>query len=121
MEGSITLSNNVKLRIDGHEITISLELYNKMKFTYIVYIDGWIKGEYLNKESELGKKFYNPRMMHFHKKSFITSMEKLLGKKEAKKKGYVYQKTLYAYSPSFDSFRSLKKVLSQNESIEIIS
>lgn len=120
LEDSITEWSPGKLRIDGHDITIQPERYKKMQLCYSVYVDGSIKVIWWDKGSEIGQKFWRPMMMAMMKAKEVKAMEKVLGKKKAKERGWTTDKQLVGYTPYFLSFRALKAVLVKCGNIEIV-
>lgn len=50
----------VKLRCDGHDVS-AIVMTDKMKLVIEVYVDGFIKGEWLLNEHEIGVKFYEKK------------------------------------------------------------
>lgn len=51
---------SIKLRCDGHEV-FAVVKSDKMKLVIVLYIDGWMKGEWLKDESEIGVKFFDKK------------------------------------------------------------
>ncbi|MBL8500670.1 MAG: hypothetical protein JNL77_08845 [Nitrosomonas sp.] len=51
---------SVKLQCDGHEVFAVVKT-DKMKLVIVLYIDGWMKGEWLKDESEMGIKFFSKK------------------------------------------------------------
>jgi hypothetical protein len=119
LEAGIHEWRSVRLRINGHEISIFM-VRSGMKLKYEVYVDGYIKGDYTKVESEIGKAFFRPMIINRHKAALLRDMVKIWGVREAKKMGYFQQKVVIGYSPYYSSFRSLKQVLCQHDDIEIL-
>lgn len=69
--------------IDGHKITARVERYKGLKYVVVVYIDGYLKGEYFKADSELGRKFYLPRKKAFFSAKEIAACKKAFGKRRA--------------------------------------
>ncbi len=68
---------NVKLRCDGYEITASVQQLKPLRSGIVIYVDGYIKGEWIIQKDERCLKFYCAR------KKFLWSKNK---RDEAKKK-----------------------------------
>jgi hypothetical protein len=119
LEDSITEWSPARLKVDGHDITIQLERYKNMQLCYSVYVDGYIRGEWSDKASEIGQKFWRPMMMALVSAKSVKSMERVFGKKKAKEMGYTTDKKLIGYTPHYLSFKALKQVLIKCKSIEI--
>lgn len=116
IEEDITFFSSVNLKIGEREVSITMQK-RKMKLVYMVYVDGFFKGIWSDKESEVGAAFLCPMYMMLPSVKLCNSMVKILGKRRAKKEGYVPKKELYACTPYFKSFRSLKSVLSKHKDI----
>lgn len=117
LEKKISMWNSEKLLIDGHEIAIRLRHVSKTELVYFIYIDGYYKGTYSDKDHPFAKKFYWKRETSVWSKKQIRSAEKALGKKWCKENGW-YKKAVY-YVPYFKSFSTLKRTFTaNNESIE---
>lgn len=112
----------VKLRIDGHDINIMVEKEGAkpLKYVLAVYVDGYIKGEWITKDCEIRRKFYCKRTKSlltkdFRKSSVFKRMKKSVQEEWIKEHTYEY------YSPYFNSFKKLKAHFTKNsDSIELI-
>lgn len=100
----------VKLQADGYEILLLTEQY-KMKLVIAVYVDGKIKGEWLAQDCEIRRKFYRCST-----RSLLTrkEREKLKRNKKSIREEIMRVATYHAYSPYWESFRSLKRHLTKN-------
>lgn len=67
----------VELRCDGYQVVASIAPVAKLRQGIVVYVDGWIKGEWIKGEAEEAKKF------HREMKRFLYPASK---REEAKKK-----------------------------------
>lgn len=56
----------VTLRCDGHEIVAKVEREKGLKFVVAVYIDGYIKGEWMKGEPEHVRKFWREFTTHLY-------------------------------------------------------
>lgn len=112
----------VKLRIDGHDISIMVEKASpkSLKYVLAVYVDGYIKEEWFTSDCDIRRKFYCKRTKSLLTKDYRKSpVFKRMKKKEQeewiKKHVYVY------YSPYFSSFKMLKAHFTKNnDSIDLI-
>ncbi|MCE7915393.1 MAG: hypothetical protein DYH15_12135 [Nitrosomonas sp. PRO4] len=74
----------VKLQCDGHDVSAVVEIH-KSRLVIDVYVDGFVKGEWFNDESEIGNKFY-PRVTKYllkpleRKEALKNACNKRLGK-----------------------------------------
>jgi hypothetical protein len=81
-ELSVPYLCSVKLKIDGHEITLRTERFKGLRFVVSLYVDGHIKGEDLKVESAIGAKFYPLKTFGPSRKE-LASYAKAMGKREA--------------------------------------
>lgn len=51
---------SVHLRCDGYEVKAGVENVAPFKQGIVVYVNGWIKGEWMTGEAEEAKKFHRP-------------------------------------------------------------
>lgn len=108
--------DGVHLKIDGYNVTLRVMIY-KMKMVIAIYVNGYIKCEWLIKDCDIRRRFYQ-RSKH----SLLTAAEK---KKLARKSKSVQKEvqewaTYYSFSPYWTSFRSLKRhLIKNNTSIEL--
>lgn len=112
----------VKLRIDGHDIDVMVvkEGPKSMKYVLAVYVDRYIKVEWITNDCEIRRKFYYKRTKSLLTKDFRkSSVFKHMKKKEQEEwiKKYTYE----YYSPYFSSFKTLKAHFTKNnDSIELV-
>lgn len=109
-------ADSVHLKVDGYNITLWVMIY-KMKMVIAVYVDGHIKGEWLVKDCDIRRRFYQRS-----KRSLLTAAEKKKLARESKsyQKEILEQATHYSFSAYWNSFRSLKRhLIKNNESIEL--
>ena len=84
---------SVKMSIDGHEIS----LYNnidkkKMVVEVVIYVDGYIKGEYSTAGDEIGDRFWLRVKKPLYSPKELKERAKIWGKrsKEARQKHFEY-------------------------------
>lgn len=109
----------VKLKCDGYEVTILLQRISPMKNALAIYINGYMKGEWLSKDCEERRRFIRSAQ-----KSLLTAKDRKGFKKLSKKfVREMEERAKYtAYYTHWGSFRSLKKhLIEHNENIELIS
>lgn len=110
------LGAGVNLKVDGYKVTLRV-MREKMKMVIAVYVDGYIKGEWLTADCDIRRRFYQRR-----KHSLLTAADKkkLAKKRKSIQKAVQEQATYYSFTPYWNSFRSLKcHFIKNNESIEI--
>lgn len=106
----------VNLKVDGYKVTLRV-LREKMKMVIAVYVDGYIKAEWLVEDSDIRRRFYQ-RCKH----SLLTAADKkkLAKQRKSVQKAVQEQATYYSFTPYWNSFRSLKShIIKNNESIEL--
>ena len=108
----------VKMNIDGHEIS----LYNnidkkKMIVEVVIYVDGYIKGEYSTVGNEIGDRFWNRARKPLYSPKELKERAKIWGKrsKEARQKHFEYN---HPYWRSFVAFK--KHITTHNTEINLI-
>jgi len=104
----------VKIQADDHVITLAVERLKGLQYCIMVYIDGWIKGEYLNKDSALGLKYYRKVERYLYTKKKRDDAAKF--RKKFKDKDFLsHADDKYTYLVLwFLSFKSVKKQLLEN-------
>lgn len=112
----------VKLRIDGHDVVIMVEREGpkSLKYVLAVYVDGFIKGEWITNDCEIRRKFYYKSTRSLLTAKIKNSPEYIRMKKaqkEALEKKYQYE----TFNPYFTSFKTLKAhFIKNNDSIELV-
>ncbi|HEY0915712.1 MAG TPA: hypothetical protein VGE22_12645 [Solimonas sp.] len=100
----------IKLRADGHALTAEVRRVSAKTMTYgiALFVDGFIRGEHLKPESEIGAKFYPLRTRNILKPKDYHAHRKNYGKRvaDAFKKRCEYQ-----YREAY--FRSAKALIAQ--------
>ena len=108
---------NVKLKIDGYEVTLCVARSKGLKLDIAVYVNGYIKTADVINDTEIRRKFYNR-----HVKSLLTAKDKkmLKGISKARRKEIEDDASYDWYEPYWQSFRSLKRhLIKNNSSIEL--
>lgn len=120
VHADVVSRRSVYLKIGDHVLTIEHQLDSKrMKTVFMVYVDHYFKG--CNKESEIGKMFYRPQYIWTcTPKQEARNLRIWRSKMKLKAIGMDRRKIHYGYTPYFNSFRELVKVLSKHKDIEQI-
>ncbi len=108
----------VELEIDGYKVTIVAQLVEKKKFSFVVYVNGFIRGEWSKDDCEIRRRFY-----YESKRSLLTKSEKAKIKKMRKSvREKLLERTKYSiYLPYWGSFSRLKShLIKNNKSIELV-
>lgn len=113
---------HVKLRVDSYDIDLYVAKAKALKYAIAVYVNGWIKGEFLVNDCEERRRFCRPRKVFAHTAKF----RKLLKTKSkgARKltAGMDPNETFLMYTPYWGSFRPLKThLVKNNKSIEWVN
>ncbi len=96
-----------KLECDGYKISLSNHI-SKMKVRVVLSVDGWIKGEWLNKEHPIGAKFFQLKKKALYSAKELKERQKTFGKKSE-----LSQQKYYEYvAMDWTSFAAFKKQLS---------
>lgn len=75
----------LELRADGHKLAAEVRRVSHRSMTYRValFVDGFIDGKNLDKESEIGAKFYPLRSRQLLPKREFDAYQKAFGKRKA--------------------------------------
>lgn len=107
--------NTVDLMIDGYKVQLTLVRISTFNNAVSIYVNGVFKGEwFLNRDEvcEELRRFFPCVEVNRWPVTLTKDMVKILGKREAKKKGY-FDKAK-KYSTHWTSFRSMKSHLTKN-------
>lgn len=114
--------SGAKVRADGHVLTLSVQRSKGLRFAIAVYVDGVIKGEWMRPESDIGAKFYRPRITSVFTAKAFARMEKECGKRFTNDMRKRHPPTVYMFDPSYPSAVELRRRLAKTcTSIELIS
>ena len=108
----------VELEIDGYKVTITAQLVEKMKFSFVVYVNGFIRAEWSMNDCEIRRRFY-----YESKKSLLKGSEKAKIKKMRKSvREEIMKSAQYSvFLPYWGSFSRLKsQLIKNNQSIELV-
>lgn len=110
---------SVKMRIDDHQIDLHNNIDKKKMIVEVcLYIDGYMKMEYLDKESEIGNLFYQRVKKPLFSSRVIKERIKIFGKRDK----YAQQKYHEYNAYSWRSFTAFKKhITTRNTEIRLIS
>lgn len=109
---------SVNLKIDGYEVTIICVMDKPLHYHLAVYVDGKIKGDWIFKDCEIRRKFYQK-----HTKSLLDSKQKKRLKREKKdfREKILKESSYDWYEPYWKSVRSMKShFIKNNNSIELM-
>lgn len=106
---------------DGFEVTFQVRQY-KMHLVICLYINGWMKGEWLSKKTEEATRFCRPVSFSLFPPSYVKKLTAGLSKSRVKAIFPDLNKKGEYYLPEWRSFRSLKRhLIANNKSIELVN
>lgn len=119
-EGALQGSfGSVKLLVDGYELTLVVQPLKALRYVIGVYVNGWMKGEWMLHDCEERRRFLRP--LHFS--AYTPAMKKSfakMGKRTLKAANIDLTRKLTQYLPHWSSFGSLKRhLVANNKSIEL--
>lgn len=113
---------SIRLRADGYELSAQVRRVSSKSLRYApcLFVDGWIKGENLRVDSEIGAKFYPLRTRQLFSAKRYAEHRKAFGKRA---EADFRKRTTYQYREAqFRSGRALalhlKKTCKQVEIVE---
>lgn len=111
----------VVLMIDGYKVTLAFQQYKVFKNVLVIYINDYIRGEWLSKDCEERRRFYCCTKLYVHTAKFRKSLKKL-SKRTLKAMNIDPDVKFPVYRPYWTSFKALKAhLLRNNESIEWVN
>ncbi|MEJ1358311.1 MAG: hypothetical protein RPU42_14490 [Candidatus Sedimenticola sp. (ex Thyasira tokunagai)] len=117
--------DTVFLRCDGYLVHACLDRV-KMSLKIVVYVNGWLKGEWCKTVTdptalpEESRRFWFHTKRHLWTTKQLKSWEKIIGKRECRKRGY-YTPRIFPL-PHWNSANSfIRHIKKHNESIEILN
>ncbi len=108
----------ITFKCDGYLVSLEAYLY-KLKLVHLVYVNGVMKGSWLNTECEEGRRFYRPETKFLFSAKTRKDHLKILGKKLYSRSNYDHKITnVYPYWVSFAAFK--KHLITNNKEIILI-
>lgn len=104
-EKLVTLYSALLLDCDGFRLSIS-ETRSKNKIEVIVYVNGFLKGEWISNDCEERRRFYQKKKKQMHSQKKIKQWKRLFGK--------TLEQYAYYYLPFWTSFKAFKAHLINN-------
>ena len=99
----------VDMLVDGHRLKLQVVEVKKFRYAIAVYIDGWIKGECMKVDSEIGAKFWHPFSVRLFSAHSFKEMERASGKRFANMMRNKYQPVVAGYEPYWNSVRAFRR------------
>ena len=111
---------SAKILADGFEVSFQV-MQDKMRLVIAPYVNGWMKGEWLQKKTEEATRFYRPVTVSLYSPSQIKKLTKGMSKSRVKTFFPGLDKKHVYYSSQWLSFRSLKShLIANNKSIALV-
>jgi hypothetical protein len=112
------------LKVDGRDVALVV-LTDKMKMVIQVYVDGWVRGEWLDAEKPCPEQSYMRRHERFlwskKERDDAAKFAKRWGKREAKKYMGDRDKKFVSFLPYFTSVRVIRAQYEKTfKSIELV-
>lgn len=108
----------IRFRVDGYELSLQALIY-KLKVIHQVYVNGWMKGEWINETSEEGRRF-----MRIKESFLFSAKEREYAKKHLSKatcKKINCDAKIRSVYPWWESFAAFKKhLMANNKKITLI-
>ena len=115
-----SMYGNAELTIDGYTVTFQTGLCDR-RLVIAVYVNGWMKGEWLVKKTEECKRFFRPVVTSLFKPSDKKRLTKGFNKTMIKKYFPDIDKKGEYYSSHWLSFAPLKRhLIANNKSIVLV-
>lgn len=100
----------LNIEADGHTLCITT-VVNGNKLSRVVYIDGWLKGEY-STEGHPFNKFYYPKKIQYPSNAKIKKAKEGVSKKFIKQHPNLFTHSIkYFHMPFYSSVSAIKKRL----------
>ncbi|GAB7082314.1 hypothetical protein [Megalodesulfovibrio paquesii] len=109
---------HVTLRCDGYLVGLRVEPVKKMQCGICVYVDGWMRGEWMSKECDVSTRFLRRSERSLYSKKEQAEWRKL---SKALGKPASFDKKMVFYLPCWNSVTSLRRhYIKHNTSIELV-
>jgi len=106
--------------VDGYALTLEVKQVKPLKFAVMVYVNGWFKGEWLQKDCEERRRFYCPKTGRVFSAASKARLTKGLSKRAIAQYHPNIDKTFSYWLPCWSSFGPLKRhLVANNKSIEL--
>lgn len=114
----------VAFRVGDHEVSVQKHFIAENRMALLVYIDGWIKGEWVGRETEgippIVKQVWRKSSRSLYKPAERRRMEKGIGKRKAKEWFPNIDKVLVSYVPDFLKAKTLVNQFRRIPVIELV-
>lgn len=111
---------NAKLRIDGFEVNFQVR-QDKMRLVICVFVNGWMRGEWLVKKTEEATRFCRPVTHSLYSPAQIKKLTAGMRKSSIKSWMSRLEKKFVIYTSFWLSFSALKRhLIANNKQIELV-
>jgi hypothetical protein len=111
---------SAKIVADGFEVSFQTQ-QDKMRLVIAVYVNGWMKGEWLVNKTEEAIKFCRPVTFRLHRPSDVKKITAGIRKSTIKKLMPDLEKKGMYYTTHWLSFSALKRhLIANNQSITLV-
>ena len=116
--------HSVDILCDGYMLTLKLETKDQFHNEIMTYVNGGFKGKWLLDNGEERRRFFCEHRKYLYnnkERATCKKLEQKFGRKYLAVQGIDYNKQYLWYSPSWTSFKELKKhLLKNNHEIRLI-
>lgn len=108
------------LLVDGYELTLQVKEHKPLRFVICVYVNGWMKGEWLLNDCEERRRFMRPKKCALYTPAQRAKLTKGFTKRQVAKYFADVDKKFDVFMPYWSSASSLKRhLVANNRSIEL--
>lgn len=108
------------LVIDGYTVTLEVRQAKALRYVIAVFVNGWMKGEWLMKDCEERRRFCCPKQSPLYTPAAKAKLTKGFGKRAIAKYFPDADKKFTWYASAWSSFAALKRhLVKNNQSVEL--
>lgn len=112
----------VHLQCDDYRVSLQVSLLKTRTYVLFVYVDGWIRGEWLGDDCEQRRRFMCPKSMALYSKKRQAEIIKAFGKRRAAKHFPRLNERHAYWLPYWTSARSmLRHFCANNQKVTVLS
>lgn len=105
----------VELMIDGYAVNLQVQRIKNLKYTIMTFVNGQFCGAWMDKENEIGIRFFRPVSCFLHKAKFRAEIIKIYGGKRCpKSKLEEVNKKHTHLSPAWNNVKSMRRHFEKN-------
>ncbi|MDT0496499.1 hypothetical protein RM530_03850 [Algiphilus sp. W345] len=113
---------SARLRVDGYDLSLQVQRIKGLRYEITVYVNGWMKGEWLTQDCEERRRFLRPVTTYLHTPKERARMKQTKAQERLVRSiGIDPDKKGTYYVPWWTSAKALRRhLIAHNESIEWI-